>query len=149
MNIDSVALDGGKEVVNLFRGMFPSREDLVHLIKKQKSAILAQIDQIADLLVLFLNDDWQSFLPVQFKSLPENDRLRSRPHFLCGRLPCFERRWSWSFETPLTIGIDPAKPPLRQRRTFVAKSVGQVSADRGPSELPKYAIPGRRPARFH
>jgi hypothetical protein len=53
MNIDSVALDGGKEIVNLFRGMFPSREDLVHLIKKQKSAILAQIDQICGLARTF------------------------------------------------------------------------------------------------
>src|SRR5258708_7944621 len=42
---------------------------------------VSQMDQTADLLVLFLKDDWQSFLPVQFKSLAGIDRLRSRPLF--------------------------------------------------------------------
>ena len=34
-------------------------DGVVHLIEKQKSAILAQIDQVIDLLVLFLHDGRQ------------------------------------------------------------------------------------------
>ncbi len=121
VNADAVALYSRKQVVNFFRRVFPSRKDLVHFVEKEKSAILAQIYQITDLLVLFLHDGRQMVF--------SNHNSR---RFRVGRVGSVHR-----------------KPTSGKSHTYVARNLRQLFVDTGPSQLPRYGSPGRHPAQFH
>src|SRR5271156_3061707 len=65
VDIDAIALKGGKHFVNLVGGMHFWGENVVHLVVEQIAALLANPDELAYLVVLFLDRRCQGFLRCQ------------------------------------------------------------------------------------
>ena len=53
VHINAVALEGREQIVNFFRGMHLGRQDIVHLIVEQVTALLAHGDELSYLIVFF------------------------------------------------------------------------------------------------
>ena len=63
VDVDVVALESGKQAVNLRRCVRLARQDVVHLVIKDITAFLAQVDEAANPLILFLKHKRQRLLP--------------------------------------------------------------------------------------
>jgi hypothetical protein len=57
VHIDAVALEGGKQIVDFFRGMNLGRQNVVDLIVEQVAALLAHGDELPYLIVFFLESN--------------------------------------------------------------------------------------------
>ena len=62
VDVDVVALEGGEQAVDLRRCVRLAGQDFVHLVKKDITAFLAQVDEAAEPVILFLKHKRQRFL---------------------------------------------------------------------------------------
>ena len=63
VNIDAVALEGGEQVVDLFRGMHFGRQNVVYFVVEQVAALLAHGNELLYLVVFLFNRQRQGILP--------------------------------------------------------------------------------------
>src|SRR5487761_593760 len=63
VDVDAVALEGREQVIDFLGGMDFRRQDVVYLIVKEVTALLAHIDQLTYLVVFLFNCQRQVFLP--------------------------------------------------------------------------------------
>jgi hypothetical protein len=90
IQVDAVALEGGEQVVELLRRVHLRREEIVHLVVEQVAALLARVDELAYLVILFFNDQCQRFLRLSgycqsWPGPPQRDTAAERktPRRLC------------------------------------------------------------------
>src|SRR5579862_690602 len=79
VNVDSVALESRKQVVDLFGGVNFGGKVIVHFIVEQVTAVLAQVDELAYLIVLFFQCQCQGTLRRPRATLGLNTPLTARP----------------------------------------------------------------------
>ena len=70
VDVDAVALEGGEQVVDLLRRVHLGREHVVYLVVEQVAAFLAHVDELADLVIRFLQSPATKVSPL-VKPLPE------------------------------------------------------------------------------
>src|SRR5882762_4180266 len=63
VDIDTVALEGGEQVVNLLRRVDFSGQDVVYFVIEQVSALLAQGNELTYLVIFLFNSQRQEILP--------------------------------------------------------------------------------------
>ncbi len=63
VNFGAIAFERGKEIVDLFRGVFFRREKIVHFFVEHVASALAEVDEVADQILFFLNEQSQAFSP--------------------------------------------------------------------------------------
>src|SRR5712692_7676652 len=59
------------QVVDLLRRVHLGREDIVHLVVEQVAALLAHVDELAYLVILFFNHQRQRFLHLSGRACPK------------------------------------------------------------------------------
>ena len=53
VDVDAVSLEGGKQIVDLFRGVYFRGQDVVDFVVEQVAPLLAHVDELAYLIVFF------------------------------------------------------------------------------------------------
>ena len=59
VDVDAVALEGGEQVVDFFRGMNFGGQDVVYFVVEQVAPLLAHVDELAYLIVFFFQSQSQ------------------------------------------------------------------------------------------